>query len=354
MLVLRCGVKTSSNLMVLASVLLEGVALAHSVRLEYSAPVDCPDSGAFEARVEERLVRSRLAAPAQLAWTYVVRIRRGDAGYDGELAFVNAEGERSQSRVSGGTCSEVFDAVVVSTVLAIESNAVDRGESRPPTPSHEAQSMPAVENPSSVASAPAVAPPIAPSPISPASPALPDRRAAPRALPSHLAIGVQAGLNAGFAPEPAPGVGLFVEARNRQGWTARIGAAYATSGEVVERERSARFALVAGRVDGCTPPLELSPANISFCLMTEAGGIRADGKGGDDIARTASEWAPWLAPGAGPRLELLFGSRVALLARMELLVPLSRERFVYQSPEVMLHEVPPVTWSGAMGGSCRF
>jgi hypothetical protein len=68
-----------------------------AVRLQYTAPAECPDATSFAEQVRERTARGRFAEPSELARTFNVRLVADARGFSGDVDFLD-ESEPARAR----------------------------------------------------------------------------------------------------------------------------------------------------------------------------------------------------------------------------------------------------------------
>ncbi|MBI3203722.1 MAG: hypothetical protein HYZ29_19440 [Myxococcales bacterium] len=304
-----------------------------SVRLELDAPEGCPSAAEFQHEVETRLDRGRIAGSTDLARTYRVKVTQGDPGTVATLDFTDQDGTRASREVTGASCSEAVSAIALVTALAIEAR-VAKDEAPAPAPLREAPKLPAAPKP-------------------PRHSAPPPRAA--RALPDFVfGFGASVGVDQGFAPKLAPAVAAVGEVLHHS-HAARISLRFSDTGPARVDSGIAEFSLYAARLSAC--PVRLEPgASLALvpCAGAEVGLVRAAGKAGERIVEPKSADEPWLAGHVLARLELLPDPGLAFGLEGALGFPFTRHEFVLEKPEVVVHEVPAVTWSASVGMVARF
>lgn len=304
-----------------------------SVRIDYSAPGECPAAPAFQREVETRLDRGRIAGSTDLARTYRVTVESRQDGARVTLEFTDHDGSRASREVTSASCEEAVSAMALITALAIEARVAKEGVA--PTPLPATPSSPP--------------PPPPPPDESPAPPPTP--RAAPATV---FGFGASVGIERGFAPKVAPAVAAVAELLHHQ-HAARASLFYSDTGPATIDAGSAEFALVALRLSGC--PWRLSAGTsvaLVPCAGLDAGVVRAAGQESERIVRPKSAREPWLAAHALGRVELSPDPGLSFGVEGAVGFPLTRHEFVFEKPAAVVHEVPAVSWSASAGMVARF
>jgi hypothetical protein len=126
------------------------------IRIQFSAPKQCPDGSAFIRALRQRTGRFQLGAGAEETRVFVATITGADPLVAGRLEIRGRGKDLSVRRVSGKTCDEVMEALALMTALAIDPNVPNAPN--PPRASHAAA---AVNPPNGAASS---TPPAGPGP----------------------------------------------------------------------------------------------------------------------------------------------------------------------------------------------
>src|SRR5260370_1306433 len=103
---------------VLASEGAAGADEATARRLEYRAPVSCPDEAALVSRIRAR-VDMRLARLGETVPTFDVTVQTDGGRVVGRIASMSERGEPTWREVSGSDCSDVVDAVALIVAMAL-------------------------------------------------------------------------------------------------------------------------------------------------------------------------------------------------------------------------------------------
>lgn len=304
------------------------------VRLVYDAPEGCPSAADFQREVETRLERGRIAGSTELARTYRVSLAPSGEGARATLDFTDQDGSRASREVTGATCAEAASAMALIAALAIEARVSE--DAQAPARAKPAPAQP--PEPAQPAPAPAPRPPPAPA-------------AEQRAV---LGFGAAFGVEQSFAPKLAPAVAAIAELRHDQ-HALRAELHYADTGPVRIDSGSAELALYSLRLAAC--PVRLAPSSglaLVPCAGLEGGLVHAAGKQSERIRVPKSTTEPWLAAHAIGRVELSPDPGLAFGIEGALGFPFTRHEFVLEKPEVVVHEVPAVSWGASAGLVARF
>jgi hypothetical protein len=340
--------------------LLGGRARAEAlpIHLAYDAPADCPALPALRDEITRRTPLARFAAPAEAALEVRARITITRSGESrGHLAIGAGRG-RVVREIASASCEEIVSAFALITALAIDPNA-------------------------STAPRPPLAPP-PPPPASPPAPLPPTPASLPRALhpgaalppgdllalplpvvpapePAHAArgfwiVGGRASASFDVAPRPLLGGGIVVERAFDAGARASLslGLELAATGDFSVGPAGASFWQAALRVDGCAFGQRPAPHLLVVpCLRAEGGALGGAGIPGAALTQVQKVTVPWLGVGLAPRAAVDVG-RVVVELQGGPMFPLVRRTFRFDSPDYLVHEVPPVVWSLGLGAGLRF
>jgi hypothetical protein len=299
------------------------VAEEEAVRVAYSAPEACPDEPLFVARVRTRTQHGRFAEPGELARTFDVSIAAApsDAGFAGQIAFVDVNGERAQRNVTGATCDEVTSSLALIMALSIDDR-VAQGEASVSAPS-----------PSPQPAAPS-APPKEATPSATASPSATTARPAPKPLSLRWGIGLNGGVSTWVGPNTAPVLGGFAEVGLRErSWSARLSAFDARQTKDVSAGQQAHFATDSLRLEACPVALRVGAhVSLSPCAAFDIGVLDASAKGAA-VAPRSTPPLFWAAGVALLRLGAEIKGRLILNLDGELAAPLIRNDFRIENPD---------------------
>lgn len=300
------------------------VTAASAAELQTQGPAGCPDSTELGFRVERNLGVPLAQAPAV---KFVVEMVRAAGIYRAQLRATSEGGaEGKQRTLTGASCSELADAVVVAMTLALGAASAASSEA----PSSELLDEAPAHETSPVATTRRSA--AAPSDVTAGEAPLEPEQAAHRLQPS-LSLGAL--LDAGSLPDPGLGAVFGVTL----GWQRLQLRALATllfeqhtelSGEP-ERAPGADLQLFTGSLLGCTTAVggggAGSDAGLSapLCLGLELGRLSGVGTG---VVSPRSGSALWAAPRAdASAVWCLDGSPLCLNATLTAAAPLTRNRF---------------------------
>jgi hypothetical protein len=284
------------------------------VALEWSAPAGCPTGESVRRRIET------LAGPGVAVDARAVVTEAPD-GYRVSLD-VHVGGMTGERTLTAPTCDAAAESIAAVVALA----AIAGVSPQPPVPT----------------GAPA-APVPAPAPSVPAA----QRR-------MELRVAVEAALDVGTLPAPAPGGAVRVElllARVSAGisgalWLDRDGY---LSGSTTQ---GAHFALQSYDAFACYALLRSGPLDLAPCIALEVAAMSADGFGAT-VPRNSS--AVWAAIGAGARLRVELGRHVALALGAEGVVPTVPQQFhIDGDPSGSVFSVSPVAFRAEVGPEVRF
>jgi hypothetical protein len=344
----------------------EASAQMRPVRIDYEAHEGCPSAEAFLEEITWRTSRARRAAESEEALSVRVRITRARDVSRGRITL--GEGGDLRARdVNGPTCDEVVAALALITALKIDPQA----SLAPRPPAAEPRSSD-VAGPSSDSSPP---PPLSP-PTETRTVVLPAQsvpvrvplrpqisaRSTPApppapALALRWTLGVHASVAFAVAPRALFGGGPFVELRvaSGLGTSFRLAAEVASTGTVELGPGGALFTLGIGRLDSC--PAFLRPTRwlaLAPCLGAEGGILRGQGVPGRVISEVKQATVPWASLGPLLRVAADAGDVVRLDVQGGPQFSLVRRSFVFDTPEVLIHEVPAVIWTLRLGIGVSF
>jgi len=299
-------------------------SLAHAqeaaFELRYQAPPSCPTSAEFEERVAARVEHGQ-PARGVLARRMTVRIEQeeGGAEYSGELRFLDRNLQLVTREVTGKTCNEVSDALVLMTTLALNAQ-------QPVKPEQPVQLGPNVLSPQPV--------PMLPKPaelvVAPATDLAPQREWLLR--PAAMAT-----VDAMIGPQPAYGgeVGLSV-ARSRKAPRLQVRLRYATPGVVQEEDfdQRARFDLAAAGVAWCAAAVGQPTLLATVCPTVQVGAMWGAGRGSVVITRPDADRKLWAVGGILGRLEFELSGALYFDAQAEVLTCLACPAFSYENPRI--------------------
>jgi hypothetical protein len=304
------------------------------VRIEYTAPPECPSEADFIEQVLIRTRRARLAGPGDLAHTMNITVESQPGQSVARLEFIDTDSQRVKREVSGEECGEVVSGIALVTAIAIDARAEKQAAQAPPARAPGERTT-------------------APPPPPPSAVPAPSRAIEPTGPGARWDAGMGFLATSAVAPSPLYGLAAFVAVSpGNAGWSARLTLAYLESPNLTVTGGEASFQLAFARAEGC--PLALTPtAHLALlpCAALDAGIVAASGGGVAD-----------------PKSPTIFWSGVSLIARMqldlqdfllfevqgELGAPFTRERFYFERPEVTAHEIDHVRWGAGAAVGMRF
>lgn len=291
---------------VVAIALLEGssaIAATPRVRITYTAPEGCPDEASFVAAIGAQ------SRPFERASPSAVRVRSLDAaitrstgGFSGVLRVKEADGKASERAVRGAACDDVTSALALVAAITIDTGPL---------------------------------PPSAPPPEEP-EPPIPS--IAPR-------WGVAAALHGGafFAMTPSVAIGVSpqIEVSPPVGtpFEVRLGFTFAAAPRAATITGSADFYWLAARVEATPLSFTRAPLAMGLVFGADAGAVLGRGVGawlGREL------WRPWLDLAVGLRGSGMLTSRLGIELSGGMLVPITRDTWVFERPLAIVHQTPPV------------
>jgi hypothetical protein len=193
-----------------------------------------------------------------------------------------------------------------------------------------------------------------------APPAVPLARPAPAerpptSPPESPSSGPSFALGAGgalmFGPAPAALYGVDAHAELGDGerrFSARLAGALLTTGSVDAGSAPAHFELVHGELGGCHRPIR-GDVRVMGCAVFDAGRIEATGEPSPALVETERSTRLWLAAGARMEVAVRLVGPLELAAGAGLLVPITRQSYVFRNPEESVHESAPVAVDVRLG-----
>jgi hypothetical protein len=353
----RAAAVTAASLAILLAAPRARAADTEPIRVRFEAPPDCPGEAAFLDQVHARTAKARVAAAAEKARTFAVRLTLEGRSIHGRLAIEDSASQTEIREITGDRCAEVVSALALIAALAVDPQASTAPPARLPTPP---RALPAIgSDPAAPAgiSAPAAPPPRARLPPNHPAPYVrpplwDDLDASPLPaipwIPAEISprwrftVGVEIAAVGGFAPPLAAGSTLFVEAAltDRRALafapSVRLAAIAADSGYLGPAPIVARFQLHAMRAEVCPVRVMLfSSLTIAPCTSFDVGVLLAQGWAS---AQSGESQRPWAAPGLTGRLRWTIAEEIELQIEGGGSVPLVHDTFVV-APDTLVHEV---------------
>jgi hypothetical protein len=318
---------------------------AAPLRLNYSAPSECPRVDRFIDQVRVRAPNVRFTEDGARA--FVVRVSARRPRFEGRLTVREVDGSEAERTVTGDSCAETISALALIAAVAAES---------PPESTKAALTSPAAES-ASATPAPRAPEPAADAgaPEKPRDAREPEQaeaapREAARAQPTWtLALGAQGGVVSGASPDALVTVPVFAEAASRSeallSPAVRLRFEHAGSGSIDAAGASAHFVWTAGSVDVC--PAHVAAGNLRLfpCARVEAGVLDAEGL---DVQPARDRVRPWARAGLAGRGRVTAVGPLFLELEAAVLAALVRDRFFFQ-PGATVFRPPPVGVSASAG-----
>jgi hypothetical protein len=319
------------------------------VALHYTSELGCPSEAEFVDEVTARVRRPVKWTRSETATQIVVVVRAGERA-TGTLQVTQAAAEPTRREFSSSSCAEVGSALALVTALTLDPNA--RTEQ---LPAHGAASfaptaglvVPEAPPPASAAKA-------TPAPAPRQTPAPP--QLAPTPNKGFVAwLGPAASVGLGYAAEPLVAVGLSLGARSpKNGWSPgfQLTPLWAGTGETGPAAAGGAFSWAVGRLEGCPLRLALAePLSFEPCVAAEIGRVSARGTAAEITSVSVERW--WFA--AGPTFSLHF-SRGSWFVRAGalLLIPATRDEFVFRAPDRSIQQASPVLVVGSLALGFQF
>lgn len=311
-----------------------------AIGIEYTAFPGCPSSEEFRRQVFERTDNARYSGDAA-SRTFVVRLDDAGSEVTGSLVVRDERGEETVARtLSGSNCAEVALGLALATALAIDPNApfsprVETGASDQPRP----EPLPAQEPESTT-------PPRNDEPT-------PVKKADPE-WKTGLALGPL--VETGFAPKAGFGGTLLIERRRmRSGSTLDsfgLDASFARTEADPVSGATSTFRLVEIRPNLCVLPLPNDSAlYLVPCLGAEVGAVFA---AGSNLPNPKDATRFWAAGTLGLRVIADLDQTWFADLDTAATVPFTRYRFIFETPETRVHQVPTLALRAALRIGLKF
>ncbi len=310
------------------------------VSLRYTNELGCPSEAEFVDEVTARVRRPVKWTRSETATQIVVVVRAGERA-TGTLQVTQPAAEPTRREFSSSSCAEVGSALALVTALTLDPNA--RTEQ---LPAHSTASFaPTV---GLVLPEPLSVPAAKPAPSPEAQPAPVRQPVAPAPSKGFVAwLGPAASFGLGYAAKPLLAVGLGLGARSpKNGWSPgfQLTPLWGGTGETGPATAGGAFSWAVGRLEGCPLRLPLAePLTFEPCVAAEIGRLSARGTAAEITPISVERW--WFA--AGPTFSLHF-SRGSWFVRAGalLLVPATRDEFVFRSPDKSIQQASPLLVGG--------
>ncbi len=312
------------------------------IHLAYESLSPCPSQPAFEQAVRQRTRSWTAVAKAVAHRTFSVSLSNNGASWTGRLQ-VDSHGQAPSTRtVAGDSCEEVAEAMALVVAVAIDPRATlsvaePEAQTEPAAMSvREAEQEPVVEAEPRVE---VVRKP-------------PDVPTAPSSR-WRAALGAQVALQQGQAPgilwTLPPFLELHLEGPSAPDPVLRLSVGRGADEEASAQGATARFTWTFARAEACAA-WDAGVLRLVPCVMAEGGALRGAGEGVDS---PRAETRPWFVLGLVGRGQWFLTPGLFLEAQGSLGAPLVRDRF-YLEPNATVHDVPFLTWGGAVGLGAHF
>jgi hypothetical protein len=307
------------------------------IRLDYTAPAGCPDASEFGRRVFERTSKARAARDDETARTFVVVIETTGTETQGSMVVRQDGMSTVARRVSGKDCEEVARALALATALAIDPEAALTA----PEPSGPGVGS-SVDGPGTTDGT------AEPKTKDPAHPADEPSAGSPGAKPASVRrAALLFGPSAAFGPAPTPGFGASAAVE----WSSSsplllpsaLGAelVFLTSAEHTVAGAGSSFDFVFVRPYVCTLGLAFgADVGLVPCIGGALGAVVATGS---RIASPVTETRFWAAGELALRLDIALTDDWFIDATGGVVLPFTRYRFLFRTPDTRIHHVPAVT-----------
>ncbi len=302
-----------------------------AVRIQYTAPVACPDASSFTAQLRERTARGRFAEPGELARTFDLELVADAQGFSGNVEFLDDAGAKVSRHVHGEQCDAVVSSLALITALALDATLPGADtESVPPLP---AQPLATQTQPTP-----------APSERAPSSPS---------GVTQRFVRGVRIGVRAGYGgATSAPRLGLLGQLDFRRGAALRLLAHYAWHELAVDAGRSARLQRLGLETSVCPWRVARGAFSALPCASVDLGSLRAGGVPSERLTSAHDETIWWASVGAQLGLAWEPDAPFWLELRAAAELPLRMGyRFTFENPDVTAYQVPYLSgWAGIVAG----
>jgi hypothetical protein len=326
-------------------------AEAEPVRIEYVAPMGCPDGTAFVAMVRDRTTRFRQAEPGEQVRRLSTRITKGASAFLGRLRIANPDGSSSLRSLDGPFCDELASALALMTALLIDPDAGNNQAkvgADPPTEKDTVSVDPVLERhrPDPETTSPSI--PVAPTQAT---------------RPWQWSAGMQGRATSGMTPSLVLGGELFVEAEPVPAaklspvLRAGVGVEQADETFASPAGASANFLWFVAALQGCPVQISTSArrASVYPCVSLRLGWLRSEGRGISQPNRTVSFWSDL---GSVLRGRVSLSGGLSLEAEIGLIVTLTHPSFqildVASGSVTAAYSVSRFGGSAGIGASYRF
>jgi hypothetical protein len=307
-----------------------------TVGLEYRAPSTCPDAAFFAREVTARTNRVRFDDTDAARRSFRVVVQGASGKYSGILRITAHDGQTAVRNFEAEDCRNVVVALALVAALSVDPNA----STAPGSSSAASSGEPAAR----------ARPPTTSLPIVDIRP-----RDAGRSSTTWIPA-VGAGIDAmpQITPVTLLAIGGFLRL-DRSGElepSFRVNAYFAKTGTTGPAAQAADFYLVAGRVEACPVSFGIASGLRAWpCASLDVGLLHARGT---DVAQPGEGNTAWVSAMLGPRLELDLSGAIFVEANAGAVWAITQPEFVFVKPEILVHEVPWLTFRAGIAGGIKF
>jgi len=303
-----------------------------AVRIQYTAPLACPDAASFAAQLRERTARGRFAELGELARTFDVELVADAQGFAGNVEFLDDSGAKVSRHVHGEQCEAVVESLALITALALDAALQSEAAEPAPSPPEPPAAPPA--------------PPLAPA----------QQTSLPPRVTQRWLRGARIGALAGYgSASSAPRVGLLGQLDFRSGSALRLLAHYAWHELTVDAGRSASLHRMGVETSLCPWRLRRGTLSVSPCAAIDFGSLRAGGVPSEQLTSTSAEAIWWASVGAQLGLSWEPDGPFWFELRAAAEFPLrAGYQFTFENPHVIAYQVPYFSGWGGLAAGVRF
>ena len=292
------------------------------LEIEYSAPPECPDRGAFEESIRKRTERASKAAEGSAVPKRLdVRLEPTARGVRGRLAVPDGSGGTTVREIEAATCAEAVDGLALIVALLFDPESAKTVAEPEPTTKSIVPAGRAADGPKRT---------------------------------NHFAVNTSFIVASGQAPEVVPGGEIALALETPLGphllLLARAGVRLTAPVTISNTEGLATFKWWAGVIAVC-PALAFGDQSFAqaLCITFEQGVLAATGS---ETQNPRSSSRSWTAVGPGIAFRWAVLPPLFALVAVDALFPLNRDRFILGTEQI--HEVPRVVVRGEVGLGVRF
>jgi hypothetical protein len=304
------------------------------IRIDFTAPAECPSEAAFVAQLKARTPRVRIVGEGEAERRiFRVELKSRDQTFQGRLE-IRSNGRVSSRELNGDTCDEVENALALVTALAIDPHATTSAVVVPPVVAYQ-EASPTPPPPDEPTSPPSPPPDV---PVAPPN---------PRVAEWQIAVGAGGGVRSGLLPSAAPDIVAGAAISRTHGafpFEVRLVFVQAIS-QTVSSPGDIAFDFRGGRLDGCPARFGTTSLHVLPCGVFEIGSLSAASIG---VLDPQSRHRVWTSTGISGRVEWEFVRHLQLEAALDGLAAIQRDRF-YFAPNVTAYRSPPVGAGASLG-----